>query len=399
MIMNNKRMGDFKEYRSDKTLMKYSAFIISTFTVLCVIYAIIKHLGIIVPAIGGAIGAVLGLFTSFFIGLVIAYLVNPLVNLISRRLKLEGKKRGRLIAVLISYIAIIAAIFVMIYMFISMIAGQLVTDNIPGLISGLQDQIQSYEQNIQSWLASHPNNILSGKMSELADTVMNWITHHFSSAGVISTVTGFGVSIANFVIGLIFSIYLLLDKEYFIGLWNRILGLIAPRGKDPVNSTLSEINGVLSQFLRGVFIDAVIVAVLSSIALTVYGLQFSVFIGIFAGVCNVIPYFGPVIGMVPAFIVGLLTDNWVAGIIAVVILFAVQQIDANLIYPRVVGSQTGLKPVFVLLAVTIGGGIGGIAGMVLAVPSAGVLKIFFQKWERRREAKLEAAGASQEADD
>ena len=76
-----------------------------------------------------------------------------------------------------------------------------------------------------------------------------------------------------------------------------------------------------------------------------------------------------------------------------------QQIDANLIYPRVVGSQTGLKPVFVLLAVTIGGGIGGIAGMVLAVPSAGVLKIFFQKWERRREAKLEAAGASQEADD
>ena len=120
----------------------------------------------------------------------------------------------------------------------------------------------------------------------------------------------------------------------------------------------------------------------------IVGLEAAVFIGVFAGLANVIPYFGPVLGMIPAFLMGLCTGGFWHGVLAVVILLAVQQIDSNFIYPKVVGSSTGLKPLVVLLAVSVFGYFGGIVGMLLAVPLAGIIQIFVLKWVRRREAKL-----------
>ena len=207
-----------------------------------------------------------------------------------------------------------------------------------------------------------------------------------------SAVTGLFGSIVNFVIGLIISIYLLIDKDFFKHLWNGFLDLVLPqKACSAINGTLTEINGVLSRFIRGVLIDTVIVATLSSIGLTIAGLEFAVFIGIFAGLCNIIPYFGPILGMVPAFLVGFITEGVWQGIIAVIILLVIQQIDGNLIYPKVVGSSTGLHPLFVLLAVSIGGYYAGIVGMVLAVPVAGVLQIFCYRWiafqKKRKEGR------------
>jgi len=147
-----------------------------------------------------------------------------------------------------------------------------------------------------------------------------------------------------------------------------------------VSETLHEINGVFSLFIRGALLDSLIVAILSSIGLSVLGLQFAVFIGCFAGICNIIPYFGPILGMIPAFIVGTFTEGLTQGIIAVGILLLIQQLDANLIYPRIVGASTGLHPLFVLLAVTIAGYYSGILGMIIAVPIACIVQIFILKW-------------------
>ncbi len=146
--------------------------------------------------------------------------------------------------------------------------------------------------------------------------------------------------------------------------------------------------------------DALIVAILTSIGFTIIGLKFAVFLGIFAGIANVIPYFGPVIGTIPAFLIGLLTSGVKEGLLAIVVLLVVQQIDANLIYPRVVGGSTGLHPLFVLLAVTIGGAYGGLVGMIIAVPIAGIVQLYVQKWVRKRERKLdvETAFAREEED-
>ena len=92
--------------------------------------------------------------------------------------------------------------------------------------------------------------------------------------------------------------------------------------------------------------------------------------------------------MVPAFIMGWLTDDFFHGLLAIVVLLIVQQIDSNIIYPKVVGSSTGLHPLAVLMAVSVFGYFGGIPGMLLAVPAAGVIQIFIRKWAHRREASI-----------
>ena len=183
------------------------------------------------------------------------------------------------------------------------------------------------------------------------------------------------------------------DKQFFISLWRKFLHLTMPqKGNAIISETLSEINGVLSKFIRGALLDAVIVAILSSIGLSILGLEAAVFIGVFAGICNIIPYFGPVLGMVPAFLMGFCTEGFAHGLIAVIILFAVQQIDSNIIYPKIVGSSTGLHPLMVLLAVTVFGYFGGIIGMLLAVPIAGVIQVFVVKWAENKERKISNHG-------
>lgn len=182
------------------------------------------------------------------------------------------------------------------------------------------------------------------------------------------------------VLGLVVSVYLLKDKDFFLRLWRKALHLMLPmKANAVVTETLSDINGVVSQFVRGQLLDALIIAVLSSVGLSLIGLDFAVFIGCFCGLCNIIPYFGPIISTVPAALVGLLTGGVTQGLLAILVLIVIQQIDANVIYPRVVGGSIGLHPLFVLISVTVGGYYGGILGMILAVPTAAIIKVFIMK--------------------
>ncbi|MFQ7472579.1 MAG: AI-2E family transporter, partial [Anaerovoracaceae bacterium] len=155
-------------------------------------------------------------------------------------------------------------------------------------------------------------------------------------------------------------------------------------------------NGVLSKFIRGALLDALFVAILSSVGLSIMGLEAAVFIGVFAGIANVIPYFGPVLGMIPAFLMGFFTEGFWSGALAVIILLVVQQIDSNIIYPKIVGTSTGLHPLMVLLAVSVFGYFGGILGMLIAVPIAGIIQVFVLKWANSREIKIKESKETSE---
>jgi len=253
------------------------------------------------------------------------------------------------------------------------------------------EQFMSYEAEFRNWVATKlPEGFISEKVTEIISLVIVWFSDNFSASTTIAAISGAVGSIINFVIGLIISIYLLKDKEVFISIWKKFLNLIMPgRYADTINGTLNEVDQVVSLFIRGAMLDALFVAILSSIGLSILGLEFGVFIGVFAGICNIIPYFGPVLGMVPAFLIGWLTEDFMQGLLAIVILLLVQQIDSNIIYPKVVGSSTGLHPLAVLLSVSVFGYFGGIIGMLLAVPTAGVAAIFIRKWVSHREFIIE----------
>ncbi|MEG0392274.1 MAG: AI-2E family transporter, partial [Anaerovoracaceae bacterium] len=255
----------------------------------------------------------------------------------------KREKKKRLLSVFLSYLLIMAFVVAIIYGFVALIMGQFVFASLPKMMDSVVNYFLSYEETVKSWVANIPAGVLSDKVQAIADSFLTWITNNFSTKSVVNTVTGIGGNIVNFVIGIIVSIYLVYDKDFFIGLWHKLIYLLFPqRVGTTINNSLTEVNSVVSQFVRGVLLDALIVAVLSSIGLSILGLKFAVFIGIFAGVCNVIPYFGPVLGMIPAFLIGLLTEGFWHGAFAILVLLIVQQIDCNIIYPKVVGSSTGL---------------------------------------------------------
>ncbi len=396
-------MKKIKEYMRDRAFIRGSLFIVFNAFLLYVLYFVVKNFSSIASSLGSGISALLSAFSPLFIGLIISYLLNPLVTLIDKKLMqkvffrvpedpLKAEKRrklSRFISVLLTFIIVLAAIAAIIYGFAVMIVGQLVFTNFSTTFNNVLQTFLSYEVELKQWVSQNfPDGFLSEKVMDASNSVISWFSENFSASTAVSVISGAVGSVVNFVIGAIVSIYLMKDKDFFLSIWRKFLHLVLPqRANAAVTETLNEVNGVLSQFVRGALLDAVFVAILSSIGLSIVGLDFAVFIGVFAGIANVIPYFGPLIGMIPAFLIGWLTSDFVHGVLAVLVLVIVQQIDSNIIYPKVVGSSTGLHPLAVLLAVSVFGYFGGIVGMILAVPIAGILQVFILKWAYRQERR------------
>lgn len=396
-------MNKFKEMMRDSTFIRWSFFILFNAVLLYIMFSVIKNLGDISGQVLKVLNTIIEAFWPLIIGLILAYLLNPLSELIDNKLvakliklpddPIKAEKREglrRLISVLFTVILVIAAIIAMMYGFTVLLIGKVVFNDLSALMESFMATLVSYEDTFRNWIATNmPNGMLSEKLGEIATYVMGWLSENISVSSLIATFANIGGNAIDVVIGIIISIYLMKDKKFFLGLWRKFLHLTFPqKGNAVITEALSEVNDVLSKFIRGALLDALFIAILSSIGLSIMGLEAAVFIGVFAGICNVIPYFGPVIGMVPAFLMGLFTEGFWEGAIAVIILFVIQQIDANLIYPKIVGSSTGLHPLMVLLSVSVFGYFGGILGMLLAVPIAGVIQVFVIKWATNKEKKL-----------
>ena len=201
-----------------------------------------------------------------------------------------------------------------------------------------------------------------------------------------ASIMSIGSSIASFLIAIVLSIYLLKDSEYFIGLWNKLYYLVFRKSKAGIytKKIFLIIHDVFSKFIRGQLLEAVFVGVLSSIALIIVGIDYAVVIGIIAGICNMIPYVGPIVGTILAAIMGLLSGNPIKIIYAIIAMLIVQQIDNNLLAPKIVGESVGLHAVFTMLAIIIGGNAFGLIGMLIAVPLAASFRVLFNIWYEKK---------------
>lgn len=384
-------MSKFREMITDWRYIKVCVHIIITAALLYILYLIIGNFDDVFLSILTVIGSVTSAFSPLIIGLILAYLLSPFVDFIDKKIisklyfrmptdavKYE-KRMGvrRTISILITFMLIILIICAIIYAFAVLIVGQLVFTSLQSMVDSIISYFIKYEAVIRDWAQALPNSNIEQELQNIINSGISWFSDNFSTTAIITFIANVGGSLLNIILGVVVSIYLIKDKDFFIRLWRKSLHLLLPmKANAKVSETLSEINMVVSQFLRGQLLDALIIAVLSSIGLTIIGLDFAVFIGCFAGIANVIPYFGPVLGMVPAAIIGLLTGGVSQALLALLVLLFIQQVDSNIIYPRVVGSSTGLHPVFVLVSITVGGYYWGIIGMLLAVPAAAILRVF-----------------------
>ena len=388
-------MNKLKEKIQSSRPISLTLFIALNAAILYTLYFIIKNTDIVFSSVFTVIGSVLSALTPLFIGMVIAYIVTPLVNLVDNKVMskivfklpddpVKREKRlnvRRFASVLVTFLLLIAAIVAIIYAFAVLIVGNLFVGSFSDIFASIKSYFLTLDAGRLDWTTRMPDGLLGERIESLINAGNAWLTDHVTATQIVNTLTGISGSIMNFFIGIIISIYLLKDRDFFSRIWRKFLHLTTKQKTNAlITETLGEIHAVLMRFILGAAIDSTIVAILASVGLSILGLDYAVFIGCFAGICNIIPYFGPILGMIPAFLVGTFTNGLTTGIIAVLILFAVQQIDCNFIYPKVVGASTGLHPLFVLLAVTVAGYYGGIAGMILAVPAAGILQIFVLRW-------------------
>ncbi len=339
----------------------------------------------IFSAIWKAAGTLLRVLSPLLTGLVLAYLLSPAVEWVrciiskspAENLPYETP-RGRIPAIFITYASVLFLLLALIYAFVILILGALPSGGIKETAQSVYDYFRSSFESMTKFLSDYID------ISDAEDALSEWLKDKFSFSGVVEMAVSFAGGIVSFFVGIVASIYLIKDKELFISLWQKFLSVILKQKTHGVTSEiLSEINHVVTTFIKGALVDSLIVAFLSSLVLSILRVKYAVIIGIIGGLLNIIPYFGPFFGMIPAFIVSLTTGGLFQAITAVLALLAVQQIDSNYIYPKVVGSSTGLHPLFVLISVSIFGYLGGVAGMLLAVPCAGIIQVLIKKWACR----------------
>ncbi len=203
-------------------------------------------------------------------------------------------------------------------------------------------------------------------MKTLETSIDTWISEILENA--LNTVVNVTSYITNWIIGIVFSVYLLYNKEMLLRqIRKAIQAFFSQKHFDRIFELSARANRMFSGFIAGNLIDAMIVGVLCFIGASIIGTPFPLLISVIIGVTNIIPVIGPFIGAVPSALIILLVDP-IKALIFVAMIIAIQQVDGNIIKPRLFGNRVGLSSVWVLLAIVIGGGFFGIMGMVFAVP-------------------------------
>lgn len=319
------------------------------------------------------IGGLLSILSPFFWALGLAYFFNPLMNLLEKHLNLK-----RIYSLLLTYVIVIGLTTLGITVIFPTVFDSLVD---------LFKNLPEYADNTQAWIISHIDEFNTNYylnpaiLEQLQNTStkslneLNSFINNFLSSFLSSTIK-FTTSFFKFIFGFIISIYILKDKENLLSISKRIICYIVPHDKhDDIFSFLKETNSVFSEFILGKSIDSLIIGILCYIGLLLINAPFALLISIVVGITNMIPYFGPFIGMIPAFVLTFLA-NPTKAFIVLLFIFLLQQFDGLYLGPKILSEKVGLSPLLVILAITIGGGLFGILGMFVSVPIMALLKTY-----------------------
>ena len=216
---------------------------------------------------------------------------------------------------------------------------------------------------------------LSSKQKAEIAKIRNQIT------GYIKSVIGVASGIFDVFVSFVVSVYILAERDEILKYFRRLLKVtLKPETFSWVEKYFNDSNVVFFKFIESQFVDAIIVGVLVSIAMKIIGVKYAILLGAFIGLFNMIPYFGAIIAVTISGIITLMTGGVSQTIIMLIVVIILQQIDANIINPKIVGDSLKISPLLVIIAVTIGGAYFGMLGMFLSVPIMAVLKILLNDY-------------------
>ncbi len=306
----------------------------------------------------------------FFLALIIAYLINPLIK------KLESKGIPRVAGILAVYIAFAAIVVTVIIFIIPEFVNNTreLMNTLPDIISRYQDIFNDFMSFIKT--SNWPPDIKNAIYDEIqngAEAVQNFTTDALRRSLMIMLKTA--TMLLDLILAMTIAYYFMKDGEFFK---TAALSLTPRRWRNGIIGTGREINLILSSFIQGQIMVAFIIGIMEIIGLYIIDIKYPLVLGMIGGVANIIPYFGPFIGAVPAIAVALI-DSPLKALWAVVVFTLVQQIDNSFISPKIIEGKLGLHPVTTILAVLAGGELFGIIGMLVSVPIAAVIKIIIKR--------------------
>ena len=353
-----------------KTLVSNLWYVIVLVSMIAIIFLMIANWGTILHFID----RYLSILMPFILGFFFACLINPLVKVIKKGLNRfkTGKalRVKRAISVFISYIIIIGAITILIIYIFPQVKGS-VAELGKSIQNGYQYMI-THEQEINDKI---PFIDLSGAIDYMKKFAYDRIMNH--GTDLIPYVYQISSSLVttsyNVLMGLVISIYIVLDGRKLKKSIKKVIYAISPKKKEEeVWDTLKQCNHIFNGFLFGKMVDSLIIGVICLIAMSILRLPYALLLSLIVCITNMIPYFGPFIGAVPGVLIYLFIDIRLAFIFAIMIL-VLQQFDGLYLGPKILGDQTGIKPLWVIFGITVGGAYFGVMGMFLGVPTVAVI--------------------------
>lgn len=355
-----------------------------------------------IGAFVGGIGDFIAIFTPFIIGFIITFLLYAPCNSLELWLKKSKKafirKIARLVSIVIVYTAFLALVSGLLTLLLPALYNAAVSliSNLPTYYeqaSGFVASLSAEGGLLDRWNLVETMDTLYGEAYQWLISLLNTDTLLTAFKGILSVAS----SSLYVIMAIIVSIYMLAQREALLRAVKSVLGaLMSDRALSACTLYAHKSAGIFYKYLYGALIDAVIVAVLLSVGFALFGLPSPVLIGCVIGIMNFIPYFGAIIGGIGAVIVALFSKNIYTAIGIAIYVIVVQQVDGNILQPRILGGTLGVRPIYVLLAITVGGGLFGFWGMLLSVPAMAILKLLIQDFIAYRNRKKQQLTETEE---
>ena len=336
--------------------------------------------------LGSGLSKVVSVLNPIIYGYIIAYILNPVMTVIENSIykiikKAElhpGKKRKKAIRIFSVFAALFLGILV-VYGIVSSVLPELIRS-----VRSIIVNFQTYSDNVNTFISETFHNpeideTTSAIIGEVTDRIQSFFSSEMTplldtlASNVTSSLVGFATFIKNIILGIVISLYVLIAKEGLITRFRRFLYAMLPT--DQANRTLHNLRFAdekFGGFLIGKIIDSVIIGFICYFMCLILKMPYAILISVIIGVTNVIPFFGPFIGAIPCTFLVFVVDP-VKALIFVIFILCLQQFDGNFLGPKILGSSVGVSSYMVILAILIGGGFFGVAGMVVGVPLCALL--------------------------
>lgn len=319
------------------------------------------------------LGFALGVMTPFLIGLFIAYLFAKPLEFFEKKAKMK-----RPLALAVIYLIFVGLIVLAIAYVVPM-----VIDTATRFANDLSRTAVNLPDLFKNSDLGPLEGIIKQNLSKLTAMLSDFSNYLISSLS--STLLSVTSTFLNFLLGIIISFYMLLDKEKIVAMFKRVNdALFSDKRSDALEAFFQSVNQVFSHFLRGLILEGMIVAAISFVALSLIGVRYTLVLAILIFLLYLIPTLGLLISMIPV-VVSTLTYDPTKALLALAVMLVIQQIDGNVLAPKIMGDVVGLDPFWILFAIMFFGALMGLPGIIFAIPFAAIVKMTATKYIEKKE--------------